>query len=178
MGSTLIQPGLLFGLELLSGDGWGQIFPKWPHIEEHMLMNIPKILSSNVLPSQGVTVTPCFHRISSKNCTQVQPIFLSSLCFALGPSVLESLCVPFKNGISLSPSPMEFLCTSPTNLQCQMLQRFFLPMPDPQAWEPDVELRCDTVTFQPVGFPSSRHRVYHIITPPTILMQPPLCPLE
>ena len=30
----------------------GQIFSKWPHLEEHMLMNVPENLASNVLPSQ------------------------------------------------------------------------------------------------------------------------------
>ena len=31
---AVIPPGLLFGLELLSDDGWGQIFPKWPPPEK------------------------------------------------------------------------------------------------------------------------------------------------
>ena len=43
-------PGLFFGLEVLSADGWGKIFPKWSPPEKHMLMNIPKTFSSNVLP--------------------------------------------------------------------------------------------------------------------------------
>ena len=102
-------------------DGWGQIFPKWPPPEEHTLMNIPKSFASNILSPQQARVTPCFPRRSSKNCSQVPPRFLWSLCFALGPSACESLCVPFKNVVSISPSPVELLCTSPTGLQCQML---------------------------------------------------------
>ena len=51
------------------------------------------------------------------------------------------ICVP------ISPSPMELLCRSPTGLQCQMLWGLFLPMPDPQAWGPDVGLG----TLTPVG---------------------------
>ena len=35
-------------------------FPKWPHIEEHTLMNIPKIFASNVLLPKKATVTPVF----------------------------------------------------------------------------------------------------------------------
>ena len=50
--------GLLFGLGLLGADVWGQIFPKWPPLEEHMMMNIAKSFASNVLPSQQATVTP------------------------------------------------------------------------------------------------------------------------
>ena len=56
-------------------------------------------------------------------------------------------CVPFKSGVSASPSPMELLHTSPTGLQCQKLWGLFLPIPDPQAWAPYVGLR----TLTPVG---------------------------
>ena len=44
--------GLLFALGLLSPSGWGQIFPKWPPLEEHTLMNIPESFASNVLAPQ------------------------------------------------------------------------------------------------------------------------------
>ena len=63
----VIPPGLLFGLVLLSTDGCGQIFPKWPPPDKHMLMIIPKSFASNVLLLQQATVTPCFPRRSSKN---------------------------------------------------------------------------------------------------------------
>ena len=69
------------------------------------------------------------------------------LCFALGLSARESLCAPFKNGVSISPSPVALLHTSPTGLQCQMLQGPFLPVPDLLAWGFDVGLR----TLTPVG---------------------------
>ena len=51
-GGAVIPPRLLFGLGLLGPDGWGQIFPKWPLLEEHMLMIVPKTTASNVLPLQ------------------------------------------------------------------------------------------------------------------------------
>ena len=143
----MIPLGLLFGLGLLSTDGWGQPFPKWPPPEKGTLMNIPKSFASNALPPQQTTFTPCFPRRSTKNCSWVQPRFLWSLCFALGPSACESLCVPFKNGVSISPSPVELLHTSPAGLQCQMPQGLFLPVPDPHTWEFDVGLRALT----PVG---------------------------
>ena len=130
-----------------SADGWGQIFPKWPLLEEHTLKNIPQSIAFNVLPPQWAIVTSYFPRRTSKNCCQVQHRFLWSLCFTLGPSAHESLYVPFKNGVSISPSSMELLCTSPTGLQCQMFWGLFLPIPDPQAWGPDVGLR----TLSPVG---------------------------
>ena len=147
MGRAVIPPGLLFGLGLLSTDGWGHIFPKWPPPEKGTLRNIPKSFAYNVLPPQQATFSPCFPRRSSKNCSQVWPRFLWRLCFALGPSAHESLCALFKNEISVSPSPMELLHTSPTGLQCQMFCVLFLPVPDPQAWGPDVGLR----TLTPIG---------------------------
>ena len=57
MGGAVIPSGLLFGLGYLSTDGWGQIFPKWPPLEEHRRMNIPEIFASNVLTPQQATVT-------------------------------------------------------------------------------------------------------------------------
>lgn len=59
MGGAVIPPGL-YGLGLLSPDGWGQIFSKWPPPELRKLMNICKSFSSNVLPPQQATFTPAF----------------------------------------------------------------------------------------------------------------------
>ena len=50
MGGAVSPSGLLFGLGLLSADGWGQIFPKWPLPEEQRLMIISENFASNVLP--------------------------------------------------------------------------------------------------------------------------------
>ena len=110
-------------------------------------MVIPKTFASSVLPPQKTTITPCFPRRSSKNCSQVCPSFLWSLCFPLGLSAHGNLCVPFKSGVSISLSPVELLHTSTTGLQCQMLWRFLLLIPDSQSWLPDVGLR----TLPPVG---------------------------
>ena len=140
MDGAAIPFGLLFGLGLLSANWWGQIFPKWPPLEEYPLTIIPETFASNVLSPQWATVIPCLPRRFSKNYSQVQHRFLWSLCFALGPSAYESLCVPFKSGGSVSPSPMELLHTSSTGLQCQMLWGLFLLMSDPQTWGPDVSL--------------------------------------
>ena len=96
-------------------------------------MIIPETFAINVIPPQQATVTPCFPQRSSQNCSQVQP------------SGHESLCVPFKNGVSVFPSPMELPHTNPTGLQCLMPWGLLLPMPDPQAWGPDVGLRTLTL---------------------------------
>ena len=44
MGGAVLPPGLLFGLALLSSDVCGQIFSKWPSLEEHKPMIIPRLL--------------------------------------------------------------------------------------------------------------------------------------
>ena len=144
MVGAVIPPGLLFGLGLLSADGWGQIFPKWPPPEKCMLMNIPKSSGSNALPPQQAAFTPCFHRRSSKNCSQVQPRFLWSLRFALGPSAHESLCVPFKNGSPYLPvlrsscaqDPLAFnaKCSRGSFSQCQ------IPMHGDLTWGSELSL--------------------------------------
>ena len=134
---------MLFALELISTDGWGQIFPKWSPPEKGMLMNIPKSFASNVLPPQQATFIPGG---PPRPAVRFDPDSYGD-CFALGPSAHESLCVPFKNDISVSLSPVELLCTSPTGLQCQMLQGLFLPVSDPHTGEFDVGLTALT----PVG---------------------------
>ena len=72
---------------------------------------------------------------------------MRSLLSALGPGVLENLCAPSKSGVSVSPTPVEFPRSDPTGLQSQILWGLLLPLPDPQAREPDVGL----ITFTPVG---------------------------
>ena len=92
MGGPVFPPGLLFCLGLLNPDEWGQIFPKWPPLEEHTLLIIPETFASNVLPSQWDKVTPCFPWIFPKNHSQVWPSFLWSLWFSLEPRLMKS-CV-------------------------------------------------------------------------------------
>ena len=48
VGGAAFPPSLLFGLRLLRAYGWGQIFPKWPPLEEHTLMITPKTFASSV----------------------------------------------------------------------------------------------------------------------------------
>ena len=109
-------------------------------------MNIPETFASNVLPpkSQG---HPLF---SQEICQELQSgptqIPMEPL-LCPGTHALESLCAPFKNGVSISPSPVELLCTSPASLQCQKLWGLFLPVPNAQAWGFDVGLR----TLTPIG---------------------------
>ena len=67
--------------------------------------------------------------------------------FALGPGAHETLCVPSKSGVSLSPCPVELLQSSPAGLQSQMLWGLLCPLAEPPAEEPVAGLR----TLTPVG---------------------------
>ena len=162
---------LLFGLRLLSPDGWGQIFPKGPPLEEHMLMIIPKISASNVLPQQQATVTPSFPRRSSKNHSQFWPRFLWRLCFALWETGHKKSCECLSRVISPFPSVLWSSCTqaaltlnakcSGVSSQCQIPRGWNL------LWNSELSLLwvslSDTVTFQSVGHPPGGYSVAYIM---------------
>ena len=122
MGGAVMPPGLLFDLELLSTDGWGQIFPKMAtsretHADEY----------SRELCLQGPSPTTNHSHLFSQEVLQelqsgLTQMPMEPLLFALGLSVHESLCASFKNWVSVAPSPVKLLHTSPTGLQCQVLQ--------------------------------------------------------
>ena len=72
---------------------------------------------------------------------------MGSLLLSLCPNMHTTLCVPFKSGVSVSPSPVEVLQSNPTSLRSLIFWEFLLPLPDPQVGKPDMGLR----TFTPVG---------------------------
>ena len=53
---------------------------------------------------------------------QILPKFLWRYCFVLCSRPCETLCAPSKSRVSVSPSPVELLSSSPTGLQGQRLQ--------------------------------------------------------
>ena len=84
----MIPPGLLFALGLLSTDGWGQIFPKWPPPEKGKLLNIPESFASNVLPSQQATFTPVFPGCPPRTAVSFDPDSYGDFALPWGFSVL------------------------------------------------------------------------------------------
>ena len=146
MGWSVIPPGLLFALGLVSTDGWGQIFPKWPPPEKGMLMNIPKSFASNVLSPQQATFTPVFPGGPPRTAVRSDPDSYGDFAFPWDP-VHMKICVHLLRMGSPFPPVLWSSCASPTGLQCQMLRGLFLPVPDPHAWGFDVGLR----TLTPVG---------------------------
>lgn len=91
----------------------------------------------------------------------VWPRLLWSPCFILDPSARETLYVTSESRVSNFPRLVEFLKSSPTGLQSQFLWRLLLPIPEPQAGEPDIrsecslpwESLCNVVILQSVDFP-------------------------
>ena len=74
----MIPPELLLGLRLLTAEGWGKIFPKWPPPEEHTLLIIPEAFVPSVLPPQA-TVIPFSQEILQELQTVLTQIPLESL---------------------------------------------------------------------------------------------------
>ena len=73
-----------------------------------------------------------------------------------------------KNGVSVSPSPVELLCTIPLVFSAHysgILWGLLLAVLGSQAWEPDVGLGTLTPvgeTFQSVDCPPGRYEVAYI----------------
>ena len=139
MGGAVISPGFVFDLGLLSADRWGRIFPKWPPLEEHMPVSTPETFASSVLPQQWSTVTPCFPRRSSKNCSQACPRFPWSLYFVWDPVEMKACVYLSRMGFLSPPVPWSFSTEA------------LLPsMPDalgalsPNAIPPGMGIQCGT----------------------------------
>ena len=72
------------------------------------------------------------------------------------------MCVPFKNGVSISPSPVELLCTSPNSLNARCSRGSFsqcqISMCGDLTWGSEHSLLWmsiyDAVTFQSMGLPT------------------------
>ena len=128
---AVIPLGLLFGLGLLSADGWGWIFQKWPPPEKGTLLNIPKSFASNVLSPQEATFTLAFPGGPPRTAVRFDPDSYGDFALPWDP-VHVKVCVHLlRMGSLFPPVPLELLCTSATCLQCQMHQGLFLPVPDP-----------------------------------------------
>ena len=69
---------------------------------------------------------------------------LKSLLFSLSSGVHTTLCLPFRSVVSIYSSLMEFLWTSPTGNQSQILWGFLLLVLDRQAG--DSDMGCWTFT--------------------------------
>ena len=152
----------------LKAVGWGQIsfLIWWPPGKLttmtilwglHFLFPASTVSNSQPLPSQEALQDP-----------QVDLArFLQSYWFPLGPSACESLCAPSKSEVSISPSPVDLLCLSPTSIKANMGFRTSTPIGEP--------LQCSY--FPLMGYPPWRYGIcsYHKIIPPSISLWLLLC---
>ena len=141
----MIPPGLLFALGHLSS--WlmgGARFFQNGHLQRKAAAQYSQELCFQCPSLTTSHIHPCFLRMSSKNCGQVSPRFPWRLCFALGLSAHESLCAPFKNQVSDSPSPMELQHPGPTGFQCQIFRGSFslcqIPTHESLMWGSELSL--------------------------------------
>ena len=65
---------------------------------------------------------------------------MRSLHFSLDLDAHNTLCMPSKRGVSVSPSAVEFLCSNTTGLQSQILWGLLLLLLDPWAGQSNVGL--------------------------------------
>ena len=144
MGRAVIPPVLLFALGLLSADGWGQIFPKWPPPETGKLLNIPETFASNVLTSQQATFTLVFPGCPPRTAVRSDPDSDGDLTLPWDPVHMNVCVCLLRMGSPFSPVLWSSCTQAPLAL---MLRGLFLPVPDPHTWEFDVGLR----TFTSVG---------------------------
>ena len=126
----MIPPELLFGWGLLSYDGRGQIFPKWPPPEKGMLMNMPKSFASNVLLPQQATFTPIFPGGPPRTAVKSDPDFYEDFALPWDP-VHMNVCVcllrmgsPFPpvwwSSCAQAPLAFNARCSRGSFSQCQI----------------------------------------------------------
>ena len=89
------------------------------------------------LPLQWVTTTSWLPTLQYQQVNLAQAL-LKLLLFSLSPGVHTTLCLASRSVGSIYASLVEFLWTSPTGIQSQILWGFLLLVLDPQAGESDM----------------------------------------
>ena len=166
---AVFPPSLLFGLGLLSPDGLGQIFPKWPPLEEHMLMFIPENFASNVLPP---TMSHIHSLFSQETLNELQTGLTQIPKETILPldTVHMKACVHLSRVVSTSLSPMELLFTSPSALKARCSGGFSIHCQIPRhgnlMWSSELSLPwvslCNIVTFESFSHTPGRYGVTYI----------------
>lgn len=100
--------------------------------------SFPKWLLSAPVSSLGVPAASCLSRSSPRSATGSDLGYFQVTICALGLRECNILCFPFKNGVSLSCSPLNLPYASPTVFQKQMFWGLVFPVEYLQAREPYV----------------------------------------
>ena len=155
---------LAWGIPALEPTGCG-VGPglglRWLCLGQFTPMNTPWYLCHRFpCPHSESQLPPASPRDPPRSAGRSGPgCYAVTVFFPPGPGVDKSLCASSKSGVSVFPSPVEFLWSSPAGLQSQMLWGLFFPVSDPQTGEPDVcgprlsllwENLCDIIVFHKV----------------------------
>ena len=143
-GWAVIPLGLLFGLGLLSADGWGQVFPKWPPPEKHMLMDIPKSFASNVLPHNEPQSPPVFPGDPPRTAVRSDPYSYGAFALPWDP-VHMKVCVSLsRTGSPFPPVPWSSCAQAPLafNARCSRgsFSQCLIPRPGDLMWGSELSL--------------------------------------
>ena len=111
---------------------WGQVLmPKWWLPGEFTLMNIPQYLCHQCpFPHSEPQPPPSSPGDPPSPAVRSGPGLYEVTGFALVSSMHETLCAPSKRGVSVFPSFVELVQSSPADLQSQMLWGLLLPFLD------------------------------------------------
>ena len=109
----MIPPGLLFALGLLSTDGWGQIFSKWPPPEEGRLMNILKSFAFNALPPQQATFIHVFPGGPGRTAVRSDPDSHGDIALPLDAVYMKFCGCILRMGSPFPPVPWRSCAQAP-----------------------------------------------------------------
>ena len=135
----------------------------------HTKEYFPELLLPVSLSPWWATAAPCLCRRPSNTSRQAWLSLLWGHCsFPMGPDVHTTLCVPFKSGVSVSPSPVKVLQSSPSSLPSLILWEFFLLLPDPRlgslTWGSEPSLQwvdfCGISVLQFVSHPPNSYGIW------------------
>ena len=128
-----MPPGLLFSLGLLSSDGRGHTFPKWPPPEKYLSRTFSRALLLMSLPHNKPQLPPVLPGCPPRTAVRSDPDSHGASALPWDP-VHTKTC----KGLSrMGPPPPPVLWSSCAQAPLT-LQGLSLPVPDHQAWGPDV----------------------------------------
>ena len=99
--------------------GWGQFLWENGSLSEGSCQwALPRTTAASVFfPAVGPSCSLLPQETLQFQQVDLAQALLRSLVFSLGPSAFETLCARSRNGVYVSPSPVDFLWSNPADLQ-------------------------------------------------------------
>ena len=124
----------------------GQIFPKWPPPEKHLLMKIPKSFASNVLPPNKPH-SPLFSQVVLQEPQPGPTQFPTETLLCPGTQSMRTFVCTFQQFVPHFPQSHGAPAHQPHWPSMPDAPGALSPVPDPHTWGFAVGLR----TLTPVG---------------------------